>query len=76
MSDDDYQRSKQDLQKELARVMAEVEKVAGGQQVKTKPAAAQTASAKKLSVCPHCKAEFPQALKFCGECGKPMKLPA
>jgi len=26
MSDDDYQRSKTDLQKELARVMAEVEK--------------------------------------------------
>src|SRR5271170_4220908 len=43
MSDDDYQRSKQDLQKELARVMAEVEKVAGGQQTKTKAAPASTA---------------------------------
>jgi hypothetical protein len=78
MSDDDYQRSKQDLQKELARVMAEVEKLAGGQQVKVKPAvAASTASSaaksKAAFVCPSCKAEFPTALKFCGECGKPMK---
>jgi hypothetical protein len=70
MSDDDYQRSKQDLQKELARVMAEVEKVAGGQQIKTKAAPAPT---RKSFVCPSCKAEFTQALKFCGECGKPMK---
>jgi hypothetical protein len=70
MSDDDYQRSKQDLQKELARVLAEVEKLAGGQQVKMKPAAA----VKKSFVCPSCKAEFALALKFCGECGKPMKV--
>jgi hypothetical protein len=68
MSDDDYQRSKLDLQKELARVMAEVEKVAGGQQTKTKAPAAR----KSLNICPHCNAEFPTALKFCGECGKPM----
>jgi len=71
MSDDDYQRSKQDLQKELARVMAEVEKVAGGQQTKTKAAPAPTK--KSANICPHCKAEFPQPLKFCGECGKPMR---
>ena len=24
--------------------------------------------------CPHCGAKFPQPLKFCGECGKPMKV--
>jgi len=80
MSDDDYQRTKQDLQKELARVMAEVEKVAGGQQVKAKaaPSSAAAAPAKKAAaaaqsfVCPSCSAEFPTALKFCGECGKPM----
>jgi hypothetical protein len=70
MSDDDYQSSKTDLQKELARVMAEVEKVAGGQQTKVKPAAATPS--KKAFVCPHCNAQFPTALKFCGECGKPM----
>src|SRR5665213_986240 len=61
MSDDDYQRSKQDLQKELARVMAEVEKVAGGQQTKTK--AAPSPSKKSLNICPSCQAEFPQSLK-------------
>jgi hypothetical protein len=75
MSDDDYQRSKQDLQKELARVMAEVEVVAGGKQTTAKPvsAPASASASKKPFVCPSCKAEFPQALKFCGECGKPMK---
>lgn len=73
MSDDDYQRTKQDLQRELARVMAEVEKVAGGQQTKSSPVQTATAVKKEAFVCPSCKAEFPQALKFCGECGKPMK---
>jgi hypothetical protein len=74
MSDDDYQRSKQDLQKELARVMAEVEVVAGGKQTAAKPVSAPAVAAgKKPFTCPSCKAEFAQALKFCGECGKPMK---
>lgn len=77
MSDDDYHQSKVDLQSELARVLAEVEKVAGGQQTKTKAAPAQSAQGKKNGfVCPFCQAEFPQPLKFCGECGKPMKQPA
>lgn len=77
MSDDDYQRSKQDLQKELARVMAEVEVVAGGKLTTAKPVAAPAAvAAKKPYMCPSCKAEFAQALKFCGECGKPMKSTA
>jgi hypothetical protein len=71
MSDDDYQISKTDLQKELARVLAEVEKVAGGQQTKVKPAAAAP-SKKAAFICPSCNAQFPTALKFCGECGKPM----
>ena len=70
MSDQDYQRSKTDLQKELARVLAEVERVAQGQAqpVKVK----SVAQAVKRFICPHCSAEFAQALKFCGECGKPM----
>ncbi len=71
MSDEDYQRSKTDLQKELARVLAEVDRVAQGQaqpvKVKSVPQAV------KRHVCPSCSAEFPTALKFCGECGKPMK---
>jgi predicted amidophosphoribosyltransferase len=35
---------------------------------KLKPAAAQDPL-----TCPHCNARFEQHLKFCGECGKPMK---
>ncbi|MDQ6678776.1 MAG: hypothetical protein M3Z09_15950 [Acidobacteriota bacterium] len=74
MSDEDYQHSKTDLQKELAKVLAEVERVAQSQgqpvKVKSVPAAA------KRFVCPGCNAEFPQALKFCGECGKPMRSQA
>ncbi len=75
MSDDDYQRSKTDLQKELARVLEEVDRVAKAQPepvlVKAKASAAPG-----TFTCPHCKARFPQALKFCGECGKPMKAQA
>jgi NADH pyrophosphatase NudC (nudix superfamily) len=75
MSDADYQRSKIDLQKELARVLTEVEKLAQSQaqpvKVKSVPQAAKAAP--KTNVCPHCSAEFAQSLKFCGECGKPMK---
>jgi hypothetical protein len=79
MSDEDYQRSKTDLQKELAKVMEEVDRVAKQQpvpvMVKSKPVAG-TASGVGSFVCPHCKAKFPQALKFCGECGKAMKAQA
>lgn len=75
MSDADYQRSKTDLQKELSRVLAEVEIVAQGQaqpvKVKSVPQAGKAAA--KSYVCPHCAAVFAQTLKFCGECGKPMK---
>ncbi len=75
MSDDDYQRSKTDLQRELARVLAEVEKVAQAQAqpVKVKSVPQTVKSPAKPFVCPHCSAGFTQALKFCGECGKPMK---
>ena len=79
MSDEDYQRSKTDLQKELAKVLEEVERVARQQPepvlVKAKPVAAGGLAAGAF-VCPHCKAKFPQSLKFCGECGKPMKARA
>ena len=76
MSDEDYQRSKTDLQKELARVLAEVERVAQTQakpvKVKSVPQQVKPAAAVNRFVCPNCQAEFAQALKFCGECGKPM----
>jgi hypothetical protein len=76
LSDDDYQATKKDLQKELARVLAEVDKLKNGSAA---PAAPLAAPAKVVTpptgfVCPACGAKFPTALKFCGECGKPMRL--
>ena len=74
LSDTDYQLTKKDLQKELASVMAEVDRVklelqgGGGGAAPPKPKAALDPL-----TCPHCGARFEQELKFCGECGKPMK---
>jgi hypothetical protein len=95
LSDADYQHTKQDLQRELAAVMAEVDKLKaqlngnataappmpladarsfdrnrdrkGAEQSKpqTKPEA---------WTCSACGATFEKELKFCGECGKPMKV--
>src|SRR3954466_15470560 len=71
LSDQDYQQTKTDLQKELAAVLAEVDRVreslnlpkpskaAPGNGAKPAPAAA--------NVCPACGAKFDKALKFCGE---------
>jgi predicted amidophosphoribosyltransferase len=58
-------------------VLAEVDRIkntAGGP-----PPASASASAKVVTpptglVCPACGAKFETALKFCGECGKPMRL--
>lgn len=76
LSDADYQKTKLDLQRELAKVLAEIDSMAP--QVKTKAAAAPApAPAKPKSdgrKCPHCGATFAQALKFCGECGKAMQV--
>ncbi len=70
LSDADYQHTKLDLQRELAGVMAEMEKVLGG----GRAAVPAKAPAKKVSehACPHCGAQFAKAMKFCGECGKSM----
>ena len=73
MSDEDYQRTKTDLQKELAKVLAEVERVAGAQAEPVVVAAKPVKKQKKQFACPACGATFAQPLKFCGECGKPMK---
>src|SRR5712664_1374795 len=72
LSDQDYQQTKQDLQKELAGVLAEIDKVKqslAGQAAASKPPKKQQP---QRFICPSCKAEFPTPLKFCGECGKPM----
>lgn len=88
LSDEDYQSTKKDLQKELAGVMAEVDKLKASLQLngavpppapaaKAAPARQPAAQAKPAgNVCPSCGASFAQDLKFCGECGKPMKAAA
>jgi hypothetical protein len=81
LSDHDYQTTKLDLQKELAAVLAEVDKLkvqlGATDQPKQPKAAAAPNGAKApaaANVCPTCGAKFDTALKFCGECGKPMKV--
>ena len=81
LSDDDYQLTKKDLQRELAGVMAEVDRVKLQLQgvkgvaatVSIPQPKAKSAPVADSLTCPHCNARFEQELKFCGECGKPMK---
>jgi NADH pyrophosphatase NudC (nudix superfamily) len=69
LSDADYQNTKKDLQKELAAVLAEVDRVRAVLNGAAPPKVVPDAG---LS-CPACGAKFEKQLKFCGECGKPMK---
>ncbi len=71
LSDADYQRTKLDLQKELAATLAEIDAIMG-KAAPAKSAAPATPPVKPGTVCPHCRAKFDTPLKFCGECGKPM----
>ena len=76
LSDVDYAKTKLALQKELAVVVAETERVLNGNGAAPalKPAPAVTPPKVKAAafICPHCGAEFAVAMKFCGECGKEM----
>ncbi len=69
LSDQDYQATKLELQKDLAQVMAETDRIKAGI---AGPQAARPAPEKKKNACPSCGATFDKPLKFCGECGKPM----
>jgi len=69
LSDQDYQDTKLELQRQLTGVLAEIEKIRGS---KAAPAAAEAAPVKPRYVCPKCATEFPQPMKFCGECGQSM----
>jgi rRNA maturation endonuclease Nob1 len=71
LSDQDYQQTKQALQRELAIVLSEIETVLKRLGLTPVRGGAKSASAKiAATVCPHCGAQFSQPLKFCGECGK------
>lgn len=74
LSDADYQKTKIDLQRELAKVLAEIDSMQPAVHAKQATAVAVAAPKPKPAgrKCPHCGASFPQALKFCGECGKAM----
>lgn len=77
LSETDYQNTKRDLQKELAGILAEVDRLkAGGAPAAAPVPAPVKAVAEKAPAgnqCPACGAVFQEDLKFCGECGKPMK---
>lgn len=71
LSDQDYEQTKQDLQRSLAAVLAEIDKLQGTSPAPPAPRAAKAPSGdRKGAVCPHCGAKFPTTMKFCGECGK------
>jgi hypothetical protein len=70
LSDDDYQQTKLALQKELAGVLAEIDK-ANQETPKAKPSTPKGKPPAGV-VCPHCGAKFSNTMKFCGECGKAM----
>ena len=73
LSDQDYQATKLELQKDLAQVMAETDRIKSGLTAAAPAPVPQTAAAKaKPNTCPSCGATFEKPLKFCGECGKPM----
>lgn len=85
LSEADYQKSKNELQRELARTMANIDELKQklGVTARAKPAQSIAQSAAPVAVaelapeplefaCPHCSARFDRLLKFCGECGKPM----
>jgi rRNA maturation endonuclease Nob1 len=75
LSDTDYQNTKKDLQKELAAVLGEVDrlKVQLGMNGVAPPSKPKVQPKETGLVCPSCGAKFEKELKFCGECGKPMK---
>lgn len=81
LSDTDYQKTKVDLQRELARVLADIDALQPAQPVQTRAAKAPASVAHASGngskpadthACPHCGAKFSQEMKFCGECGKVM----
>jgi hypothetical protein len=77
LSDADYQTTKKDLQKELAQVLAEVDRLihrgqGSGVRDQGSPVAAASPAMHRGFFCESCGAKFEKELKFCGECGKPM----
>jgi rRNA maturation endonuclease Nob1 len=72
LSDADYQATKLELQKDLAQVMAETDRVKAELGMKPAIAVPPPPPIALKNQCPSCGATFEKPLKFCGECGKPM----
>lgn len=73
LSDGDYQKTKLDLQKELAKVMAEIHTLSpAALAAKPQPKREMNEAPKLSDYCPHCETKFPHPMKFCGACGKAM----
>lgn len=70
LSDEDYKSAKLGLQRELAGVMAGVDKLKTELGVTIAPKRVALKPEKKANKCPHCSAVFDKPMKFCGECGK------
>ncbi len=73
LSDEDYARTKKDLQGELAKVLSDMEQLKQQLGVQVANVAPSAKPAKHRAGCPHCGAKFKENLKFCGQCGKPME---
>ena len=73
LSDEDYRATKLELQKDLAQVMAETDRIKAELPLKpVRVVAASPVKTPKKIVCASCGAGFDLPLKFCGECGRPM----
>ena len=70
LSDADYQATKLELQKDLAHIMAETDRIKA--ELGMKPTVAVAPPVVNKNRCGSCGATFDKPLKFCGECGKPM----
>jgi len=70
LSDADYQKTKLDLQKELAKTLAEIDSI---QPAQPRPVERKKPEPPQVSdLCPHCGSKFAQPMRFCGACGKVM----
>lgn len=79
LSEGDYQRTKSELQKELAGILAELDMLSAAPLAVPASVAAAPAPPPRPAtpyLCPHCGAGFDIALKFCGQCGKRMEIHA
>ena len=76
LSERDYAETKQDIQRELAAVLAEIDRVGGAGGSACLPGQVERPAPPRRDACPHCGARFPSPMKFCGECGKPIPAEA